>query len=128
MKRDYLGTGIKFPITLRAGKVVYASEISLIDQSIQIILSTPAKTRVFVPEFGSRLTDLLFDPNDDALESALSYFINEALTEWEKRIKVLGVDFERINEDQTDCTIRYRVLASNEIDSYIYPFYKNLKY
>lgn len=128
MGRKYLGSGIRFPITLERGKVVYTDDTSLINQSVHIILSTPVRNRIFVPEFGSRLSELVFEPNDEVLEDLLTFFINEALENWEKRIKLLKVQYTRSQEDKTDCTITYRVLSSNQVDSTVFPFYKKIKF
>lgn len=127
MIKQYLGTGIKHPLALSRGSIVVARDVDLVQQSITIILETPKGQRFFLPEFGSRLSELLFEPNDSVLADMLSYFIYEALGDWEKRIKVLGV---KVNTDTAvaTCNISYKILQSNEIESFIYPFYRKLKY
>jgi len=127
MKRSYLGTGINYPIVLDKGSVVLNSDTPLIDQSINIILSTAKGSRFFLPEFGSRLSELAFEPNDEVLAELLIYFITEALDAWENRIRVVSVNTV-IDTDVVQCTITYRVLQSNEIESFVYPFYKKIKY
>lgn len=123
--RVYLGRGLKFPLQLTQGKADTAVDLDLINQSIRIILDTPIGTRLFLPDFGSRLKDLLFEPNDEVLFDLLSYFIIEALDNWEKRIKVLSVDCVA-EGTKVHCTINYRSLNSNEVESYIYPFYRKI--
>lgn len=122
--RVYLGIGLKFPLTILQGKALVSNDVALLNQSIKIILDTKIGTRIFLPEFGSRLSELLFEPNDEVLFDLLSLFITEALNKWEKRVKVLAVNF-KIDGVRTDCTIQFRVLNSNEVESYIYPFYRN---
>ena len=121
----YLGTGLKYPTQIVNGKAVIAKSDNLIQQSIYIILSTPIGTRFMLPEFGSRVSELLFETNDTILYSMLRLFISDALEKWEKRIRFKDVQFEQ-NNDVLMCTIKYKILASNEIDSYIYPFYKKI--
>jgi hypothetical protein len=124
--RVYLGRGLEFPIRLLQGKGTITSDVSLINQSIKIILDTPIGSRLFLPDFGSRLSELLFEPNDEVLHDLLSLFISQSLDKWENRIKVLGVDCAIENELAVSCTISYKVLNSNEIESFIYPFYKKV--
>lgn len=123
--RVYLGRGLKFPIQLLQGKGATSVDLSLLNQSIKIILDTPIGSRLFLPDFGSRLRELIFEPNDEVLHDLLSLFIFEALDKWERRIKVLKVEC-LTNEDKVECTVSYRALNSNEIESFIYPFYKKL--
>lgn len=127
MINQYLGSGIKHPLALNRGRIAVSTGAELIEQSIMIILETPRGQRFMLPEFGSRLSELLFEPNDEVLADMLSYFIHEALGDWEKRIKVLGVKVS-MDGDLTNCNISYKILQSNEIESFIYPFYRKLKY
>lgn len=126
MKNKYLGTALTFPLVLQAGAVTTISDKELIVQSITTILNTPKGSEMFLPSFGSRLHELLFEPNDEVLKSFIRLFVFEALRDWEKRVSFLSVDFYRVAEDSLDCTIKYRILQSNEIDSFVYPFYQKL--
>lgn len=55
-------------------------------QSIGNILGTPRNTRLFLPEFGSTLEDLLFEPMDEETVSSLYDAIVLAIQEWEPRV------------------------------------------
>ena len=123
----YLGVGLAYPLTLVNGKFITASDKELIEQSIYIILSTPVGERFMLPEFGSRLEELCFEQNEPILFNMLRLFIREALDNWEKRIKVEERLIQFYIEGETVmCVVKYKILNSNEIDSYIYPFYRTL--
>lgn len=126
--REYLGQGVKYPTTLVNGKALLTNDRDLVEQSIKIILSTPKGVRFMLPEFGSRLNELMFEQNDEVLDDLLSYFIYEAITAWEKRVKFVKVEFSRDDSEEATvfCKISYRIIQSNEINSFIYPFYKKL--
>lgn len=126
--RAYLGQALALPLVLRQGAVTTISDKELIEQSIVTILNTPKGSRFFLPEFGSRLKELMFEPNDTVLQDLLRLFIFEAMREWEKRAQFVDVKFSKPNEESIDCEIKYRILQSNEIDSFVFPFYKKLKY
>lgn len=128
MEKAYLGQAIKFPIVLKnGGSPALENGNPLVSQSITIILNTPIGSRFMLPEYGSRLRELIFEPNDEVLIDLMKVFIYEALSMWEKRARFTNVTFEA-GEDIIYCTIYYRVLASNEVESFVYPFYRGLKY
>lgn len=124
--REYLGQGIKCPDELVNGKRTLTNDRALVEQSIKIILDTPRGHRFMLPEFGSRLGELIFEPNDDVLEDLISYFIYEAITTWEKRVQYIKTEFHRPDPDTLHCEVFYRILQSNEINSFIYPFYRKI--
>lgn len=125
---DYLGKGEAYPFKPDVnGGVELISDVLSIEQSIPDILETPLLTHFPIEIYGSNLYLLTFMQNDSILDSLLIYFISEALYLWEKRIRVTSVIPVRVNESRTDCHINYRVLASNEINAFVYPFYKEIK-
>ncbi len=127
VQESYLGVGLKYPTQLVNGSAVLAHSRELIQQSIYVILSTPIGERFMNPAFGSRVEEMIFEQNDEILKSMLRLFISDALEKWEKRIKFVDVKFEQ-DDSLINCLISYRILSVNEIDSYVYPFYKKLNY
>jgi len=126
--QSYLGKGELHPFTPNNnGAVALIEGPALIKQSMFDVLETPRGTQFPNEEYGSLLYLLTFVPNDAVLKSLLVYFISEALFLWEKRIKVLDVTCESVNENTMNCYVQFRILASNEIDAFVYPFYKELK-
>lgn len=121
----YLGQAVRYPVTLVSGRPLLAAGKDAVEQALIVLLNTPVGTRFFLPEYGSRTNELIFEINDEVLESLLDAFIFEAINNWEKRVKCLSVDFER-GDDYINCTVTYKILASNEINSFIYPFYSKL--
>lgn len=63
----------------------------LIKSSIRMILTTRLGERVMLPEFGSRLYELVFEPMDDSLKALARTFVIEALQRWEPRITLQNV-------------------------------------
>lgn len=121
----FLGRAIKFPLRIINGKPLIADSRESIEQSVYRILSTEEGSRFFLPEYGSRLHELMFEPNDDVVHSLLRQFIFEAIQRWEKRIKFIDVTFTQDN-DRIDCLINYRILATSESLNFIFPFYKKI--
>jgi len=124
---SYLGVGIKDPISLTNGEADTVNRLALIEQSIRDILSVPQGTRFFVPDYGSRLAELMFAPNDAATANVAAVLTQQALTTWERRIEVASVQ-GNWNNARLDLTVAYRVKGQNEINSFVYPFYSKLVY
>lgn len=124
---SYLGVGLSSPVVLATGKATTITGTELINASILRILGTPVGTKFFLREYGSRLHELPFKQNDPSLVPLARTFIKEALRNWEGRIEVSKVDIVQ-DDNQMLCSIEYRVLASNEISTFVYPFYSSIKY
>ena len=123
----YLGNTINYPLNIVNGKPTIANSKKSIEQSIISILNTEKGSRFFLPQYGSRLQQLIFESNDAVLLALLRQFIYEAIRDWEKRVKFLNVEFQQA-EEVVNCTIEYRIVATSESLSFIFPFYRKIKY
>ncbi len=122
---DHLGQGIAFPlgVTVQGGLKLSATERNLED-SIRIILGTSLGERIYRPDFGCRLSELVFAPLNTQTLLLIRLYVEEALIKWEPRITVLEV---RADPDpvrgRADIEIHYRPKASHDSRSLVYPFY-----
>ena len=57
---------------------------------LQLLLTNPGE-RVMLPEFGTPLRKLIFEPNDAALEAIAKKMIADSITRWEPRIVVSNI-------------------------------------
>lgn len=124
----YLGVAIKSPLKLLSGRVATIAGYELINQSIADILATPVGTRLFNEGYGSRLNEIQFEPNDEVLDGMLRMLIEEAIRKWETRTKFSDLVLSRDPSEPGSvmCEIFHQPLASNEIKSFVYPFYFTL--
>lgn len=127
MQDKHLGRGWAFPMRLNVqGGVQFSTTTANLIESIRIILNTRLGERVYRPNFGSRLSELLFAPmNTDTLLLSQIY-VEEALKKWEPRITLEQV-LTHPNPDE-GCiviTIHYRAKESSDRHSMVYPFYLN---
>lgn len=94
-----------------------------IHDSIYTILSTREGERVFLPEFGSKLYQCIFEQNSLILKDLIVLYTREALANWEKRIVVDDVSVGDVNDDNiVPIIIMYHISNSNVTGSYVYPF------
>lgn len=127
VQNDFIGKGITLPLVLVGGRPLLDSGFSLIRASIKTILSWEYGQRFFLNEFGSRLEDLIEEPNDLILQNEINIFVKEALENWEKRI--IPIRASIISTDgKISLDISYRVLNSQQVDNFIFPFYEKIKY
>lgn len=109
------------------GSTVSNSGMERINQSINHILSTRIGTRFFLPDFGSKLYTLIFEPNDFILYDLLKRYIKEALEKWEKRINNIIV--EPVVEQYDNVVpvyITYTLINTNVTGNYVYPFNREI--
>lgn len=125
----FLGSGLKWPIQVNAfGSVAYVVGTDLVKQSIAMYLEFSLNDLFFLRDCGSRLKELQFDPNDTILEGVLEGYVKDCLDNWEQRIKFMHCSFSYPSVEVINIRIFYKVLGSNEVDSFIYPFYVALKF
>lgn len=106
----YRGWG--FPIGIsETGKIKTTTGRRLIEQSIQLVLSTSKGERVTRPEFGCELNQLVFAPNNPDTLGRIVSTINEALAQWEPRVTIENVEAQPSSTDPArvdisiECTI-----------------------
>lgn len=125
---DYIGRGITLPLKLVNGKPPVETGFELIRSSIRTILGWEEGSRFFLAEFGSRCGELIEEPNDDVLVALAQSFIQESLEAWEPRVELIKSDIRRVSDFKLDATITYRVISTQQVDTFIYPFYSQINY
>lgn len=120
---DFIGGGITLPLKIVNGKVPIETGSPLIKASIRMILSWPRFSRFFLNEFGIELEQFLEEPNDHVLATSLDAFIREYLTIWETRIQLLESVVIRQKDFSIQIELKYKILKSQSIDTFIFPFY-----
>lgn len=109
------GRGISFPPKINAsGRWAWSSGAENIRQSIKIILQTEFSERLMLPGFGSNLKKMLFQPNTVQTHSLIEETVTNALTHWERRIKVTSVEVIADPQDANTVwvTLRYKLVAT----------------
>lgn len=129
---ERFGKGIKFPFkfgeTGGVGIIEQDSGLEKIKQSIAIILGTYLGERLFNPEFGSRLSEIPFEPNDAPTRDLLYLYTAEAIQRWESRAKLNRISF-MVDEDSNTLGIIIELSLGDLRTSLVFPFSKEgMKY
>ena len=95
-----------------------------IRQSILMILSTVPGERIMRPDYGCELYKLTFSPNDETTAGLAIHYIKKAITKWEKRIEVTGIDAATNAEydEILDITMSYTIKKNLNEDHLTYSF------
>jgi phage baseplate assembly protein W len=132
---EFLGKGLKFPFAFqrRSGgtqvSTATSSDHAHVHESIRQILGTRKGERFLRPDFGTRLHELVFEPNDHILFGLIRHEVTTALDQWEPRIIVKDV---AVVADETDehlvlVNIIYRLISSQVEANLVYPFFRELE-
>jgi hypothetical protein len=124
--KEFLGRGLAFPLQVNPrGEIALASSARDIEQAMMIILGTAPGERVMRPEFGCRAHELVFAPRNAATEAQMIEYVKEALGRWEPRIEVqdIKVTPDLDNDGVLQVEIFYRIKATHDQRSIVYPFY-----
>ncbi|NET08769.1 MAG: GPW/gp25 family protein [Merismopedia sp. SIO2A8] len=121
----YLGQGIAFPMRLSVqGNLQLTAAGQNIDEAIRLILKTRIGERVYRPDFGCRLSDLVFAPMNSQTLLMIRLCVEEALKKWEPRIILDAVETEPDpHRGLVTIVIRYHPKNSHDRRSLVYPFY-----
>ena len=132
MSTDFLGKGLRFPFAFqkRSGGAQVSTVTSMdhahIHESILQILGTRPGERFMNQEFGSRLKDLVFEPNDSVLKGLIRHYVIDAIERWEKRVYVTDVAFddspETVDANTILVRIAYRVIDTQVAGNLVWPF------
>ena len=126
MTQDIVGSGWAFPPSIDAqGGLALTNELSELEQSIIIILTTSPGQRVMRPTFGCRLQELVFAPNNNQTAARAVRFVEDALRMWEPRINVVEVEAGPDPDDAASLLINveYEIKATHDRRSLVHPFY-----
>jgi len=124
-----LGKGVQFPFrfnleTLSKQGVSRSSGQDHVIEGIRQLLATQIGERVMRRDFGSRLFDIPFEPNDESARALAQFFVVEAMQTFEKRVEILGALV--VQRDTTlEILIRVRFIQTQEIGNLVFPFFLN---
>lgn len=124
--REYIGQGLTFPLQIsQQGGFALAHGVNDIEQAVRIILGTSPGERVMRPEFGCRIHELVFAPNNATTRRLLAYYVEEALDRWEPRITIREIiaTTDPARDGALLVEIKYEIKDTHDERSIVYPFY-----
>ena len=111
-KKSYKDLSFDFTANPQTGDVATVKDAVSVKRGIKNILLTAPFERLFQPEIGSGIKNILFEPMTPLTEQRLSDACADAIEAWEKRASV--IDITVISEEEYN---RYRVAIKFSINN-----------
>ena len=111
-KKSYKDLSFDFTANPQTGDVATVKDVVSVKRGIKNILLTAPFERLFQPEIGSGIKNILFEPMTPLTEQRLSDACRDAIDAWEKRASV--IDITVISEEEYN---RYRVAIKFNINN-----------
>ena len=111
-KKSYADLSFDFTANPQTGDVATVKDAVSVKRGIKNILLTAPFERLFQPEVGSGIKNMLFEPMTPLTEQRLSDACADAIDAWEKRASV--IDITVISEEEYN---RYRVAIKFSINN-----------
>jgi len=111
-KKSYKDLSFDFTANPQTGDVATVKDAVSVKRGIKNVLLTAPFERLFQPEFGSGIKNILFEPMTPLTEQRLSDACRDAIDAWEKRASV--IDITVISEEEYN---RYRVAIKFSINN-----------
>lgn len=93
-----VAVGVKLPLVSKSGQLFdlsYSTEEQAIS-NIKNLLFTSKGERIMQPQFGTKLPETLFEPNDDVLKERISMEISDAIDFWLPYISITKLNIETV--------------------------------
>jgi phage baseplate assembly protein W len=124
--REFLGKGWRFPVAINlTGGISSSAYEENVRESIFIILGTAPGERLMRPQFGCRVHDVMFWPNNHVTAALAEHYCEEALLKFEPRIRNVEVSANpsETEPNRLNIHVSYTVGESNDRRNLVYPFY-----
>jgi len=111
-KKSYKDLSFDFTANPQTGDVATVKDAVSVKRGIKNILLTEGFERLFQPEIGSGIKNILFEPMTPLTEQRLSDACTDAIEAWEKRATLVNIAV--ISEEEYN---RYRVAIKFTINN-----------
>jgi phage baseplate assembly protein W len=126
-EKSFLGKGWKFPLQVdsNTGRIAMVSHESDISEAIGIIIGTHRGERVMRPDYGTTVSDYIFESDTDTMRETLAYELSRQLTLHEPRITDIRVKCGDgiVAQGALIVEVSYTVRSTNNRYNKVYPFY-----
>lgn len=118
-----IGIGAIFPIELeendqgQTGWYPVHGDSKLIEENIKALLLYEIGQRLRQEDFGTRLIEVLEEPNTSALSFLIREYIMQALNKYESRVLITKISSTRLNQ-KLHILLEFKIIELN-LDSFI---------
>jgi phage baseplate assembly protein W len=96
---DPRGPSVPFRIDPRTGSAAFSDGADKIREDLMLLLGTRQGERPLLREYGSNVTALVHEPDDDVTADLLRRQAHEAVIRWEPRVVVTRAQIDRSGDE-----------------------------
>ena len=112
VSKGFKDVSMSFKFNPLSGDLIALKNENAIARAVRnIVLTTPGE-KLFDPDFGSSVGEILFENVDDITAVSIKDEIRSSLTNYEPRVELIDVEVEpNFDENQFDVLITYRIIG-----------------
>ena len=112
VKRKFKDVSMSFESNPLNDDLVSLSDTTAIARSIRNIVFTQPGEKFFNPEFGSRVSESLFEIVDEVSSIAIRDEIRSSIINYEPRVKLLDVVvIPNVDDNEMNVTVKYKIIG-----------------
>tara|TARA_B100001093_G_scaffold97073_1_gene89091 strand:- start:4677 stop:5108 length:432 start_codon:yes stop_codon:yes gene_type:complete len=113
---QYLDIDLSFKRNPITNDVMMKKNVNAVNQSLRNLLLTNRFERQFSPSFGGNIYNSLFEPQDEFTARDLEDRISKTITNFEKRVQIVGVSVEypELYQNSAKIQVVYVLIATDE--------------
>jgi len=112
VSKSFKDISMSFKFNPLSGDLITLKNENAIARAVRNIVSTTPGEKFFNPEFGSSISEILFENVDDITAVSIQDEIKNCLGNYEPRVELIDVFVDpNFDENQFDVTITYRIIG-----------------
>jgi Phage baseplate assembly protein W len=112
VSKSFKDLSMSFKFNPLSGDLITLKNENAIARAVRNIVSTTPGEKFFNPEFGSSISEILFENVDDITAVSIQDEIKNCLGNYEPRVELIDVFVDpNFDENQFDVTITYRIIG-----------------
>ena len=112
VSKSFKDLSISFKFNPLSGDLIALKNENAIARAVRNIVSTTPGEKFFDPDFGSSVSEILFENVDDITAISIQDEIRNCLQNYEPRVEIIDVKVDpNFDENQFDVIITYRIVG-----------------
>ena len=112
VSKSFKDLSMSFKFNPLSGDLIDLKNENAIARAVRNIVSTTPGEKLFDPDFGSSVSEILFENVDDITAVSIKDEIRSSLTNYEPRVELIDVEVDpNFDENQFDVLITYRIIG-----------------
>ena len=112
VSKSFKDISMSFKFNPLSGDLITLKNENAIARAVRNIVSTTPGEKLFSPDFGSSVSEILFENVDDITAVSIKDEIRSSLKNYEPRVELIDVNVDpNFDENQFDVLITYRIIG-----------------